>query len=90
MKSEDINIVFIGGCGVGKTTTIQKLWGKNIDNNQIISENIKGRGVMTFNVIETDSILFSISENWSENKNNIGYLQNANTIVMVLPAVAYG
>lgn len=86
----DINIVFIGGCGVGKTATIQKLWGKNIKKNQLISENIKGRGVMTFNVIETDSILYSISENWLNNKDHIKHLQNANTIVLVLPSIAYG
>lgn len=83
------NVIFLGGISTGKTSTINQLWGKG-SNRRTVSEIVKGRGLMPFNVIELDSVLFSMPEIWIENKNNTDILSSADTVVFVLPAVSFG
>lgn len=89
------NILFISGVGVGKTETIETLWGKK-DVNGIyeVSDEIPGRGIMNFEAIEMSPVLYSFKNfsnegNWF-NEDNTKYLSKADTIVYLLPAKSYG
>jgi len=98
------NVVFIGGIEVGKTSIIGALWQNQTESPYIeetvegektntlsISEDVSGRGTMSFNVIELPSILFSLQERWTSVLSNLDYIKNADVIVFVLPtSLGYG
>ena len=72
MTQTNVNIAFLGGCGVGKSSIIEALWGKN-HKSQVVSEYIKGRGYMSFNVTEIPSVIYSCQDIWvSNNLSHVG------------------
>lgn len=94
MKS-NANILFIGGIGVGKTETVEALWNpQNKSGIFAVSDEIPGRGIMNFNVIEMPSVLYSFKDFSNDgtwfNDNNIILLSKADAIVFLLPAKSYG
>lgn len=94
MKS-NANILFIGGVGVGKTETIETLWGqKEVNGIYAVSDEIPGRGIMTFEAIEMPPVLYSFKNFSNEgtwfNDDNTKLLSKADAIVYLLPAKSYG
>lgn len=89
-------IIFIGGPGTGKTETIQVLWGVRLkeDKNIVVSDDIPGRGEITFSVVEMPSVAYSlkgysIDGNWF-NDEIVKIISEADAIVFVLTANSYG
>ena len=94
MKS-NANILFIGGVGVGKTETIETLWGqKEVKGIYAVLDEIPGRGIMTFETIEMPPVLYSFKNFSNEgtwfNDDNTKLLSKADAIVFLLPAKSYG
>lgn len=85
-----ISITFLSGCRVGKTKTIQSLWGDFKRNPLDVSENITGRGTMNFTVQETEPVIYSMTEKWIAKQENIKAITEANAIVFILPSVSFG
>ena len=94
MKS-NANILLIGGVDVGKTETVEALWGKkNKSGIFTVSDEIPGRGIMNFNVVEMPPVLYSFKDFSNDgtwfNNNNINSLSEADAIVFLLPSKSYG
>jgi small GTP-binding protein len=97
-----LNVIFIGGIEEGKTSIIKSLWPLLAESSDIetvgeeslsefsISEDVSGRGIMSFNIIELPPILFSLQEKWISMSQNIDSVKNADVIVFVLPASCFG
>lgn len=89
MIQTNVNITFLGGCRVGKSSIIEALWGKN-RKSQVVSEYIKGRGYMSFNVTEIPSVIYSCQDIWLSNNDNIRQLKESDTIVFMVPSISFG
>lgn len=94
MKS-NANILFIGGVGVGKSETVNALWiPQNTSSVFAVSDEIPGRGIMNFNVVEMPPVLYSFRDfsndgSWF-NDYTINSLSKADAIVFLLSAKSYG
>lgn len=89
-------IIFIGGSGTGKTGTIRALWGSHLRKceNIVVSDNIPGRGEISFSVVKMPSVVYSlkgysIDGNWFCYE-NVKAISEADVIVFVLTANSYG
>ena len=72
MDSSNIlpTIVIIGGIEIGKSSILSSLWPISIDNvsyesgnnEYIVEDDIPGRGLMKFKVIELPSVIYSLRD----------------------------
>lgn len=84
-----VNITILGGCKVGKTSIINKLWTNYIKDN-VVTEFIKGRGEMSFMIHELDPVVYTYSERWLSNSSNLEILKKTDTLLFIIPSVSFG
>ena len=89
MIQTDVKVTFLGGCGVGKSSIIEALWGDS-RKSQVITEYITGRGNMSFYVKEMPPVIYSYQEMWFSNNDNINQLKESDTIVFIIPSISFG
>lgn len=79
-------VVFLGGKGVGKTSLIRSLWGDDIfdnsENESIVNEEVKGRGLLSYRVIEVTGVRFSCDPPLDVTDDLKRYLRLADVLVL--------
>lgn len=91
----NLRIGFIGGVSVGTSTIIRSLWERSIiecNDSSVynVTEEIPGRGSMSFEVKQLNHVLFSQMGQWMSNEANLQDLQNCSSLIFVFPASSFG
>ena len=92
------SVVVIGGIEVGKTSIINSTWPtilikpgvKDTSICHKISDDIPGRGVMSYTITEMPSILFSLPKRWINDENKMSMITEADVILFIVSADSIG
>jgi hypothetical protein len=90
LKCNVINDIIDYSVFDGVTESINSVDDANTLTRYHVSENIPGRGIMEYHVVEMPSILYSLQEQWLENNCIIEEVTSADTIVIVMPSSSFG
>lgn len=82
-------IIVISGVKEGKRTLCRSIWHSSSKDFKV-NDVIPGRGVFKYSVEILPSVIYSLKEDWMNEKSNLEQVKTADTIIYMVSAISFG